>query len=142
MKSLIPVILLLVNCGLAAQHQGITGTVEWLSGNQMPGPDRKPSQAIGIKREIWIYEPVTLQQTRADGVFFLEVDARLVKRVRSKSNGSFCAKLLPGDYSIFVKEKKGLFANKFDGDGRINPTTVHPGEFTKIVIRVDYEAAY
>jgi hypothetical protein len=142
MKLLLPVIFLLASSSLFAQRQGITGTVEWVSGNQMPGPDRNFTQPSGIKREIWIYEPVLVQQTKADGVFFSQIDARLVKRVRSKSKGSFCVKLPPGEYSLFVKEKNGLFANRFDSDSRINTITVQPGKFTQIVIRVDYEAVY
>jgi hypothetical protein len=139
---LVLAITIMLSSAVLAQRQGITGKIEWLSGNQMPGPDRTPQQASGIKRKIWIYEPVTLQQTKADGVFFSEIDARLVKKINSKSDGTFCVKLPPGAYSIFVKEKTGLFANSFDGDGRISSVTVIPGEFAKIVIRVDYEAAY
>jgi hypothetical protein len=66
----------------------------------------------------------------------------LLKKVKSKKDGSFCVKLAPGKYSVFVKEPKGLFANTFDVQGCIQCVTVKKGEFTKITIEVNYEAFY
>jgi hypothetical protein len=125
-----------------AQRQGIEGKVEWLSGNQMPGPDRIATPAIGIRREICIYEAVSPHQAKADGVFFSDINSRLVKKVKSKANGAFRVKLPAGEYSLFVKENQGLFANRFDSQGRINCVTVKTGEFSQISILVDYDAAY
>jgi hypothetical protein len=65
-----------------------------------------------------------------------------MKVVKSKEDGTFTVKLPPGIYSVFVKEKKGLWANTFDGLGRINPVEVSAGEYTKFTINVNYEAAY
>ena len=125
-----------------AQRQGIEGRVEWLSGNQMPGPERKVTPAKGVKREIWIYEPVSTQQADSDGVFYTNIRARLVRKVKSKSNGNFRVNLPPGEYSLFVKETRGLFANQFDGQGRINCVLVKSAQFSRISIIVDYKAAY
>lgn len=127
---------------LLGQQQGIKGKVEWISGNQMPGPDRPASKPTGIKREIWIYQATTLDHVSMDGVFFSDIQTVLVKKVKSGKKGCFKAKLPSGDYSLFSREKNGLFANRFDGLNRINCITVKPGEFTEITIRVDYEAAY
>ena len=124
------------------QRHGIKGTVEWISGDQMPGPDKPESPVMGIQREIWIYEPVFYTNTNVDGVFFFEIPTRLVKKVTSKSNGRFKVKLPPGEYSIFVMEEKGLFANSFDSQNRINCVKVTHGKMTEISIRVDYEAVY
>lgn len=141
-KILLVVILVLPAISLLGQQQGIKGKVEWISGNQMPGPDRPASKPLGIKREIWIYPATTLSQASMDGVFFSDIQTLSVKKVKSGKNGCFKATLPPGNYSLFVKEKNGLFANRFDGQNRINCVTVKPGEFTEITIRVDYEAAY
>jgi hypothetical protein len=51
-------------------------------------------------------------------------------------------KLPPGEYSLFIEEEKGLFANSFDGQSCIQCITVKKGEFNSITILVNYEAAY
>jgi hypothetical protein len=143
MKLLSAGLLLLLSFSMIyAQQQGITGKVEWLSGNQMPGPGKSPGKPKPIKREIWIYEPVFVKQTKAEGVFFSEIPSEPITKVKSGCRGRFRVRLPPGEYSLFIKENSGLFANRFDGQNRINCIVVKPGEFTKIVIRVDYEAAY
>jgi hypothetical protein len=126
-----------------AQRQGIRGRVVWVTGNQMPGPGQAPSHPQGIRREIWIYEPTFLTDARqSEGVFFSAIRTKLIKKVRSKSDGRFKTRLPPGHYSLFSMEKKGLFANLFDGQGRINPIEVKAGEYVELTIRVDYTAAY
>jgi hypothetical protein len=142
MNYLIAALLTLVSVTLYAQ-QGIKGTVVWVSGNQMPGPDKLPSETKKIAREIHIYKAISLNEvTPTDGVFFTEIKAPLIKRVKSKKDGLFCVKLPPGSYSLFVKEPKGLFANSFDGEGRIQCVIVKQGEYANITIQVNYEAAY
>ncbi len=140
-KLLLALILVLPAISLLGQ-QGIKGKVEWVSGNQMPGPDGPASKPLGIKREILVYQATRLTQASMDGVFFYHIQTVLVKKVKSAKNGFFKATLPPGEYSIFIKEKNGLFANRFDSQNRINCVIVKPGQFTEITIRVDYEAAY
>lgn len=125
-----------------AQKQGIKGKVVWVSGNQMPGPDKKETIPQGIKREIYIYEATTLSQTQQEGVFFSNITTKLIGKTRSRKNGKFCIKLPPGEYSVFVKEEKGLFANQFDVDNKVHPITIKKGEFLNLTIQVNYEAAY
>lgn len=143
MKHLLLVsILLIVTLPLAAQ-QGIRGKVVWVSGNQMPGPGAERTTPKGIKREIHIYSLTTVgQTTQTDGVFFSDVKSQFVKKVRSKKNGKFCVKLPPGQYSVFIKEDKGLFANLFDGENYIHPITVKSGEYEIITIQVNYAASF
>lgn len=134
---------MLATLPVLAQNQGISGRVEWISGNQMPGPDRPASKAKGIKREIWIYQPTTTADaTATDGVFFSDIKTALIEKVKSNCRGRFRVNLSPGEYSIFIKEKKGLFANQFDGQNRIHCVSVKPGEFTDITVLVNYEATY
>lgn len=126
------------SCG----QQGIAGEVLWLSGNQMPGPGKVNSPGLGVKREIYIHKVATLKDTEQRDGFFSEIRTELVTTVTSASNGSFKVDLPPGEYSVFVKEAKGFFANLFNDKGQINPVVVKPGEFTWLTITVDYEAAY
>lgn len=141
-KYLLVTICIILPYTLNAQ-QGIKGSVNWISGNQMPGLDKPISQPKPIIREIHIYKAVTLTEAvTVNGVFFTEIKKPVLKKVKSKKNGRFCVKLPPGEYSVFVKEPEGLFANSFDSEGRIQYTLVKKGEFTTINLLVNYTAAY
>jgi hypothetical protein len=144
MKSIL--LVLFLSAQMLYAQQGIKGKVEWISGNQMPGPgktERNQSKAQAVTREISIYEATTTQQaTSQGGVFYTNISTKLIKTIKSKKDGRFCIKLPPGDYSVFVKEKDGLFANQFDGNGRIQCITVKKGEYATLNILINYEAAY
>jgi len=143
MKSLSIVILFLsFSFSVNAQKQGISGKVFWLSANQMPGPGMNLTPQQGAPREILIYKVATLQDVTKKGNFFSEIKTELVKKTYSDIEGSFKVKLAPGEYSVFVKEPQGLFANSFDKDNKINPIIVKSGKFSWITINIDYEAAY
>ncbi len=141
-KLLLTLLLFTVQLSVEAQKQGVKGQVFWLSGNQMPGPDKGRSPQQGIVREIVIYPEIKLEDTKQTDGFFTDIQIKPIARVISKPDGSFKIKLPPGNYSLFVKESKGLFANLFDGQGIINPITVKAKKYTWITLTVDYEAAY
>jgi hypothetical protein len=125
-----------------AQKQGINGQVFWLSGNQMPGPDKKSTPEQGIVREIHIYKITTMNDVVVENNYYHDVKTELVAKVTSGRDGYFKVRLLPGEYSVFTVEPKGLFANMFDLKQRINPVIVKPRKFTWVTITIDYEAAY
>jgi hypothetical protein len=125
-----------------AQRQGIRGEVFWVGGNQMPGPGKPATARLGIKREIYIHKVTTVENENQTGPFFADLKSELVTKLLSREDGSFKVKLPPGEYSIFVKEPKGMFANLINGKGKINPVTVQAKRFTWISITVDYEAVY
>jgi hypothetical protein len=135
-------IVILLSHSLQAQKQGIRGKITWSAGNLMPGPDQKSRSAKGIKRNIYIYEVTTLQQTIQEEGFFKSINTKLVKEAKSRSNGRFCIKLPPGTYSVFVQESKGLWANLFDEKGQINVVQINNGAWTELDINVNYMAAY
>jgi hypothetical protein len=123
--------------------QGVSGTVLWYEGDLMPGMDKKPVEGLPIQREIHIYELTNLNQAKIrEDYFYYELETRLVQKVTSNEEGKFIVALDPGTYSLFVKEPKGLFANKFDQNGHLNPITIQPNELITLRIRVDYQAAY
>jgi hypothetical protein len=126
----------------SAQKQGISGKVFWLSGNQMPSPGNYITPQQGAPREIYVYKVATLSEADQSGAFFVSVKTELVKKTFSDIEGSFKIKLPPGEYSVFVKEPQGLFANSFDKDNKINAVVVKPGKFSWVTINIDYEAAY
>jgi len=125
-----------------AQRQGIKGQVFWLSGNQMPSPDKVKSPQQGVVREIYIYNAATQSDATSQDGFFTEIKTTFITKVTSNTDGSFLVKLPEGKYSVLVKEPQGLFANTFDGNGCINCISVRNKKYSWITIVVDYEAAY
>lgn len=142
MRSTLILIFIGLIVEVGAQKQGIKGQVFWLSGNQMPGPGRESAPHLGIQREIHIYKPTTLADAEQQDGFFNEIKTEFVVKALTKADGRFKIKLPPGEYSVFTREPKGLFANLYDKDNRINIVLVKPKKFTWHVITVDYEAAY
>ena len=141
-KLLLTLLLFTVQLSVEAQKQGIKGQVFWISGNQMPGAGKGKSPQQGIIREILVYPEVKLADTKQSDGFFTEISGKPVASTFSKADGSFKIKLPPGNYSVFVKESKGLFANLFDGQGIINPVKVKSKKYIWITLTVDYEAVY
>ena len=128
--------------------QGIRGKVEIREGNFMPGPDRTNPKAIRAPqgqpaiRELFIYERTKQSQVKANGVFYADIQTKLITTVKSKADGTFQVSLKPGIYSLFSKEPGGLFANQMDGEGYIFPVEVKAGEVTEVEFIIDYNASY
>ena len=141
-KLLLTILFVVLQLQAEAQKQGIKGQVLWVSGNQMPGTSKKITPQQGIVREVVIYPEIKLKDTKQTDGFFTITQSVPVATVLSKSDGSFYVKLPPGNYSVFTKESKGLFANLFDGQGIINPVKVKPKKYTWITLAIDYEAVY
>lgn len=127
---------------LTACEQGIKGQVLWLSGNQMPGPGTAKRPPHGIKRNIFVHKATGLTDVTQNDRFYSNIRTELVAKTTSDKDGFFKIDLPPGEYSIFVEEPGGYFANLFDEKGRINVVKVNPGKYTQHTITVDYEAAY
>jgi len=122
--------------------QGVTGRVLWLSGNLMPGPGSKPSQGKPIEREILFYAPVKMQDLSSANGLYKSVPTALEATVRSDEEGQFSVSLPVGQYSVFVKEPEGYFANSFNGDGFVNLVTVAQDSISEMTIKVNYRAVY
>lgn len=142
-RSIILLYIVIASCATSQNRQGIKGQVLWISGNQLPGPGVNRSAHAGVKRELYIYELTTLSQVsqNPDG-FFENIQTKLITTIATSSDGSFKLKLPPGDYSVFVKEEGGLFANRFDKNNAINPVAVKERQYAWLPITVDYQAAY
>ncbi len=140
----IPLLILVVLSSLTAlaQKQGLHGQVFWVSGNQMPGPNSILSPNQGAVREVLIYELTTIKDVTQVGPFFRDIKTKMVASIQSKPDGTFKIKLLPGAYSVFTKEKNGLYANLFDEKNNINPVVIKTGQYIWKVITIDYDVAY
>lgn len=127
--------------------QGLAGEVRWLEGNLMPTISEDPEaetekKGEPVQRELHIYELTTMDEAKAEGTFFHDIQSRLVQKVTSNKDGYFQVELPEGRYSVFVQEDEGLFANMFDGEGHINPVEIKKGEVTEITLEINYKAAY
>jgi hypothetical protein len=142
MKLLVLLLVTLSSFATYSQKQGLRGQVFWVSGNQMPGPESVLSPNQGAVREVLIYELTSFKDVTQVGPFFRDIKTKMVASIISKPDGTFKVKLMPGAYSIFTKEKNGLYANLFDERNNINPITIKNGEFAWKTITIDYEAAY
>ena len=142
MKCIFLFLLLLSSCSALSQKQGLRGQVFWVSGNQMPGPEAILSPNQGATREICIYELTSIKDVTQVGPFFRDVKTKMVATIQSKPDGTFKVKLQPGAYSVFTKERNGLYANLFDEKNNINPVMVKDGQYAWRTITIDYDAAY
>ncbi len=124
------------------RRQGITGHVYIVKGNQMPSPDRPPSQPAGAKTTLFIYELTNTSQATQDGAFYKTISTKLVKEVLTDENGYFKTKLKPGWYSLFVKKGELFYSNIFDDKNNIHPIEVKKGEWTEEDFKTDYDAVY
>ena len=142
MRCIILFLLVLSSFAALSQKQGLRGQVFWVSGNQMPGPEALLSPNQGATREILIYELTSFKDVTQVGPFFRDVKTRMVAIIQSKPDGTFKIKLPAGTYSVFTKEKNGLYANLFDEKNNINPVRVKDGQYAWRTITIDYDAAY
>ncbi len=124
--------------------QGIVGRLLWLEGNLMPSIEGGGNIPAGqpVQREVHIYEVTKMSEAEQHENFYSNIQTNLVKVVMSEKNGFFKTSLEPGQYSLFVKEPKGLFANIFDAYGHIMPVEVLEDEVTEVTININYMAAY
>ena len=125
--------------------QGVTGQVIWLEGNLMPTidmPDDPARQGKPVVREIHVYKLINVKETESRDGFFTKIKGNLVKKSLSDESGHFSIQLPIGEYSIFVKEELGLYANLFDGNNNITPVVVNKDKVTEIKVKVDYKAVY
>ncbi|AQG82051.1 carboxypeptidase-like regulatory domain-containing protein [Spirosoma montaniterrae] len=124
--------------------QGICGTVVEKRGNHMPTVDKPAPAGQPVEREVLIYAVLkTDQVTMSEDGFYSNLPAQPVKTARTDKRGKFCIYGLPtGTYSVLVRESKGLYANLFDIDGRINPVTVKKQKVASVTVEISHGAVF
>lgn len=127
------------NPNQAALTQGIKGKILWFEGNLMPSPDVPPPAGQPIIREIFFCKPAPVQGAQGPLIALLPTD--VVLKVTSNAKGEFEAALVPGTYSIFVKETTGFFVD-YQTDKYLSPCVVEANKVTEKIIKVDYKATY
>ena len=123
--------------------QGLSGYVYRESGNQMPSPNRAPRKPKGIKCDMYIYQPTTLQQVKGSSPVFTSVNSKLITIVHSDSTGYYAVKLPVGKYSVFIRtDDQRFFANESDGNGILNPAEVTSNKVTARNFTLRHGAVY
>ena len=126
--------------------QGVWGNVWFWEGDHMPSADEdSPSGTITpVQREVYIYETTTgsdVTETQ-DPCFYSEINTALVATASSDADGFYQLSLLPGSYSVFVKENDLYYANVFNGNGEIGVITVAENQVQKYQIDITYQATF
>jgi hypothetical protein len=140
--------LLLTSCKpYKPEGQGITGTITWLEGNQMPmmTEEGRAADKINpkpIKRTVRVYPLIKFPDLKMEEGLFSAIAEKPITEVESNESGVYSIQLSPGRYSVFILEENGLFANIFDGEGNVNPVTVKENEWTLLDVVVNYKAVY
>lgn len=129
------------------EGQGITGTVTWVEGNQMPMVSESsdtPSKNVAkpVKRTVRVYPLIQFEDLKVENGLYTAIAEKPLTEVETDEKGRYSVQLSPGRYSIFIVEESGLFANIFDGEGNVQPVTVKESEWTLLDIEVNYKAAY
>ena len=126
--------------------QGICGTVMEKRGNYMPSPDspRPNPGGTAVEREVLIFPLLNMSQVDAgDNGFINSVrEARPVKTVKSGRDGKFCVSLPVGQYSVVVREPKGLYANMSDSKNNIFPVRVEKGRKAQVTVEISHQAVF
>jgi hypothetical protein len=123
-------------------REGISGQVLWLREDQMSGSSKTIAPPLGVVREILIYKATSLKDAQQVDQFFNELKTELVTTTWSKEDGTFKIKLPPGEYSVFTRESRGLYAGSVDKNGCINCVVVKPKKYSWVAITIDYDAPY
>lgn len=130
---------------LQPKGEGITGTITWLEGNQMPfisdsGDSREKPKPV--KRKVLVYPLIKFSDLKLEDGLFEAPRINPIAEVESDGKGTYSISLPPGRYSVFTREEGGLFASIFDGEGNVMPVTVQEGQWTLLDIQVNYKAAF
>ena len=133
----------------SSENQGIRGQVRWYEGNLMPVAGdttyARRAKGVAIRRIVLIYPAVKRDegvQADATGKFYSKINKKPIKKIETKKDGTFRVALPPGRYSLLVMEKGRFYVAYFDGSGYLAPVTVTPGQFTDVLLRVNYKAVY
>jgi len=118
-------------------RQGIQGQIFLVDNSLADSAAANPSPNTGIKREIVIHELTTLDMATHENGLFKNVPTLFVTSIMSADDGTFKVKLLPGTYSVFVRQGDGLYANLFE-QNRINPVVVKPKQYAWVTITIEY----
>lgn len=130
----------------AVVTQGICGIVVEKRGNYMPSPGSPRLNPGGtpVEREVLIFPLLNMSRVDAGENGFINSvrDVKPVNTVKSGKDGTFCMSLPVGQYSVVVREPKGLYANLSDSQNNIFPVRVETGKTAQVTVEITHQAVY
>jgi len=117
---------------------GVSGTLLKIEGDCMPTRGISTCKEYPVSRTLYVYEYTTFLNVVGYGPLYYTVNSKLIGLCTADTEGFFQIALLPGKYSIFIKENDGLYANGLDGQGGINPVTVKTDSVSSIKLMLSY----
>ena len=101
-----------------------------------------PSGTItNVVREIFIHKVTTTNES-GSGPFFANIPTDLVATVSSDATGFYEVEVVPGTYSVFIKEDASFYANSLDGQGQIQPVEVTANTVSELQIDITHKASF
>lgn len=94
-----------------------------------------------VIREIFIHKATTTTES-GSGPFFASIPTDLVATVSSDATGFYEVEVVPGTYSVFVREDASFYANSFDDQGRIQPVEVTANTVSELQIDITHKASF
>lgn len=126
--------------------QGICGVVREKRGNFMPSPDspRQNPEGSPVVRDVLIFPLLNRSQVEAGENGFINSvgDTKPIKTVKSGKDGTFCVSLPVGQYTVMVREPKGLYANLSDSQGNIFPVSVQKNKSVSVTVDITHQAVF
>lgn len=94
----------------------------------------------GIPLEIYVHQITHKAEVDLENGLIHKIYTPMVGRFFCKWNGTFKARLPPGQYSVFVRYKNAYFGNLVDNNGNLSPAVIDESKRTTwITITLDYE---
>ncbi len=119
---------------LQNQHQGVSGMVTRIQGNQMPmvGRNNSSTAPSSVSTQVWIFSGRIPGKGTHWSVSEAQKHPNLVTRVQSDDQGKFFVSLPPGEYTLFAQYGDNLYLNSFLGDGSYQSVQVSEGQITEM----------
>ena len=121
--------------------QGIRGKVEIWEGDFMPMVDPKSTRnkiLPGSGRKVRVFSPYKM----SGGAKLDSVASNVIAESRCDSAGIFFVATEPGDYSVFVEDNGGWYANSWNGQGVQGAVTVEAKKITTLQIKITSKATF
>ena len=112
----------------------------------MPSPDSPRQNPAGtpIERDVLIFPLLNRSQVEAGESGFINSvgNVKPVKTVKSGKDGMFCVSLPVGQYTVMVREEKGLYANLSDSKNNIFPVRVQKNKSVTVTVDITHQAVF
>ena len=123
--------------GFCILPQGIQGHVLLEKNATMPLKGKTKQKGLPISTMVYVYEAANVDQLIAqEGNYAKEIEAKMIKQVRSDKAGKFKLRLAPGKYTIVLGYQDGIYIPFFSGNTGVAFTEVSKHQFQEIDLRI------